>query len=94
MSLADGTAWEKDYPKELVLQALNTQPINTFMIKITIKNSELSGYQWTNNKQAHLDSFIQIKALTLKEAVEITKIKYGDKDKYWIKPDESYMILE
>ena len=75
-------------------QGLNKELLNTFMIKIIIKNSELSGYTWGNNKPAHLDTYIQMKAYTLKEAVDKVRLKYGDKDKYWIKPDESYMILE
>lgn len=67
---------------------------NVFMVKIIIKNSEISGYTWLNNKPAHLDTYIQIKAYTLKEAVDKVMLKYGDKNKYWIKVDESYMILD
>ena len=68
--------------------------MNVFMIKVVLKNSELSGYKWVNNKDSHLDGFVEVKAGTLKQAVERVKEVYSDKDKYWVKADESYMLLK
>ncbi len=63
------------------------------MVKVIIKNSELSGYLWVDGKESHLDAFIEVKANTLKEAVEKARRVYSDKDKYWVKVDESYIVL-
>lgn len=68
--------------------------MNMFMVKVILKNSKLSGYTWVNNKDSHLDAFVEVKADTLKQAVERTREVYSDKDKYWVKADESYMLLK
>jgi len=68
--------------------------MNTFMVKVTMKNSPLSGYDWLNGKPSHLDCFVEVEAETLYQAVELVKINYGNRNDYWIKPDESYMKLE
>ena len=68
--------------------------MNTFMVKVTMKNSPLSGYEWSNGTPSNLDCYIEVEAETLWQAVELVKQKYGDKKKYWIKSDESYMKLE
>ena len=43
---------------------------------------------------SNLDGYVEVEAETLYRAVELVKQKYGDKKKYWIKADESYMKLE
>jgi len=68
--------------------------MNTFMVKVTMKKSLLSGYTWVDDTPSHLDCYVEVKANTLLEAVELVKQRYGDKKKYWIKVDESYMKLE
>ena len=68
--------------------------MNTFMVKVTIKKSQLSGYTWVDNTPSNLDCYIEVKTDTLLEAIELVKQKYGDKKKYWIKSSESYMKLE
>jgi len=67
--------------------------MNTFMVKVTMKNSLLSGYEWLNGKPSHLDCYIEIEAETLKQAVELVTEKYGDKKHYWVKAEGSYMKL-
>ncbi|MGG1659441.1 hypothetical protein [Brevibacillus sp. NRS-1366] len=55
----------------------------------------MSGYIWTDGKKpSWLDCYVEVKAETLREAVELVEEKYGDKNKYWIKGKESYMKLE
>lgn len=68
--------------------------MNMFMVKVILKNSKLSGYTWFNNKDSHLSGFVEVKADTLKQAVERAEEVYSDKDKYWVKADESYIILK
>ena len=68
--------------------------MNTFMVKITMKNPLLSGYEWLNGKPSHLDCFVEVEAETLYQAVELVKEKYSDKKNYWVKGKESYMKLE
>jgi len=68
--------------------------MNTFMVKVTMKKSQLSGYTWMDDTPSNLDGYVEVEAETLYRAVELVKQKYGDKKKYWIKADESYMKLE
>lgn len=78
----------------LVATELHAQKVYTFMVMVTIKNSHLSGYTWKNGKPAHLDSYVKVKAATLLDAVtEVEKI-YGNREKYWVKADESYVLME
>ena len=68
--------------------------MNTFMVKVTMKNSLLSGYEWLNGKPSHLDCYVEVEAETLHQAVDIVTEKYDDKKNYWIKSDENYMKLD
>jgi len=68
--------------------------MNTFMIKVTMKKSLLSGYTWMDNSPSNLDCYVEVEANTLLEAVKLVKEKYGDKKHYWVKAEESYMKLE
>lgn len=68
--------------------------MNMFMVKVILKNSKLSGYTWSNNKDSHLNGFVEVKADTLKQAIDRVNEVYSDKDKYWVKADESYIILK
>lgn len=68
--------------------------MNTFMIKVIFKDTNLSGYTWSNSKPSWLECYAEVKAETLKQAVDIVEQKYKDKNKYWIKIGESYMKLE
>lgn len=68
--------------------------MHTFMVKVVLKNSDLSGYTWVNNKNAHLEGYVEVIAGTLKQAIDRTLEVYSDKDKYWVKADESYIILK
>ena len=68
--------------------------MNTFMVKVVLKNSELSGYMWSDTKNAHMNGYVEVVASTLKRAIERVEVSYGDRDKYWIKADESYIILK
>jgi len=68
--------------------------MNTFMVKVTMKKSQLSGYTWMDNTPSNLDCYVEVEAETSLQAIELVKVKYGDKNKYWIKPEESYMKLE
>jgi len=68
--------------------------MNIFMVKVTMKKSQLSGYTWMDGSPSNLDCYVEVEADTLFEAVELVKQKYGDKKKYWIKPEGSYMKLE
>lgn len=68
--------------------------MNKFFIKIILKDTDLSGYTWLNNKPSWLGAYIEIEAETLKDAVDIVLEQYSDKKKYWVKVDESYMLLK
>ena len=68
--------------------------MNIFMVKVTMKNTQLSGYTWLNGKSSWLDCYVEVEAGTLKEAIELVKEKYRDEKKYWIKIEESYLKLE
>lgn len=68
--------------------------MHIFMVKVVLKNSKLSGYTWVNNKDSNLDGFVEVRSDTLKQAVERVKEVYGDKEKYWVKADESYILLK
>jgi len=68
--------------------------MNIFMVKVTMKKSQLSGYTWMDNTPSNLDCYVEVEAETLLQAIELVKVKYGDKKKYWVKPEESYMKLE
>jgi len=68
--------------------------MNIFMVKVIIKKSPSSGYTWIDGTPSNLDCYIEVKAETLLQAVELVKQKYGDKKTYWIKLEESYMILK
>lgn len=65
-----------------------------FMIKITLKQTNLSGFKWNNKKWYWLDCYVEVEGETLKDAIESLPEKYFDKSRYWIKADESYMKLE
>lgn len=67
--------------------------MNTFMVKVVFKKSEISGYKWIDDTNANLDCYIEVKAETLEEALDLVLEKYGDRKKYWVKHTESYMKL-
>lgn len=67
------------------------------MVEVVMKDTELSGYTWyaNNAKPLWLLCFIEVRANTLKQAIEIVSQKYSDEKKYWIDKDcRSYMKLE
>jgi hypothetical protein len=64
------------------------------MIQVVLKKSLLSGYEWMDGSPANLVTYAKVKASTLKEAVDIALKKYPNKGTHWIKPNESYMLLE
>jgi hypothetical protein len=67
--------------------------MNKFMVKVTLKQTNLSGYTWINNKPSWVDAYVEVDAETLNDAIELVKETYGDENKYWIKSSESYMML-
>jgi len=67
--------------------------MNIFMVKVTMKNSPLSGYEWLNGKPSNLDCYIEVEAETLCQALKLVKEKYSNEKDYWIKGKESYMKL-
>lgn len=68
--------------------------VYTFMIKVTVKNSEISDYTWLNGKPSHLDTYVKVKDTTLKNAVDKAKTVYSDKNKYNVIAEGSYMLVE
>lgn len=68
--------------------------VYTFMIKVTVKNSEITDYTWLNGKPSHLDTYVRIEDTTLKNAVDRVKEIYSDKRKYYVIAEDSYMLIE
>jgi len=68
--------------------------MNTFMVKVTMKNTLLDGYTWLNGKPSWLDCYVEVKAETLRQAIELVEEKYSDKKNHWIQAKGSYMKLK
>ena len=45
--------------------------MNTFMVKVTMKKSQLSGYTWMDNTPSNLDCYVEVEAETSLQAIEL-----------------------